>query len=115
MRSISIFYFAFLLAATLLTACVVTDKYAAGYAAVAMTNDTALVLVNAGTITKDDGRAVLEKTRAARLAIDAASVAKDGTALDKALAVLKEAQAQLCKGHETDPNCVLLAQQGTTP
>lgn len=113
--AIVVAYFAFLL----LAGCALTQSFsgqvAAGYAAVAATNDTATVLVNAGTITKADGAAVLEKTRTARLAIDAANAAKDGTALEKALAVLNQAQIELCKGHEADPNCVLLAQQGARP
>lgn len=114
MRRLAALYFAFLL----LAACALTQSFsgqvAAGYAAVAATNDTATVLVNAGTISKDDGKAVLEKTRAARLAIDAADAAKDGTALEKALAILKQAQIELCKGQESNPNCQLLL-QGATP
>lgn len=99
----------------LLTACALNQSFsgrvAAGYAAVAATNDTALVLVNAGTISKPDGRAVLDKTRAVRQAIDVANAAGDGSALDQALALLREAQAELCRGNETNPNCVLLTQQ----
>jgi hypothetical protein len=49
-----------------------------------------------------------------RLAIDAAVAAGDGTAIDKALAILREAQAELCRGKETEPNCALLL-QGATP
>jgi hypothetical protein len=99
----------------LLTACALNQSFsgrvAAGYAAVAATNDTALVLVNAGTISKPDGATVLQKTRAVRQAIDVASAAGDGSALEQALALLREAQAELCKGNETNPNCVLLTQQ----
>lgn len=104
---------------SLLAACALTQSFsgrvAAGYAALASTNDTALVLVNAGTISKEDGRAVLEKTRAARQAIDLASAASDGTALNQALALLRAAQQELCKGKEAEPNCALLLQQGATP
>lgn len=92
-----------------------SGRVAAGYAAVAATNDTALVLVNAETISKPDGRRVLDKTRAVRQAIDVASAAGDGSALEQALALLREAQAELCEGHETDPNCVLLTQQRAVP
>jgi hypothetical protein len=99
----------------ILTACALTQSFsgrvAAGYAAVAATNDTALVMVNAGTISKPDGRQVLEKTRAVRQAIDIANASGDGSALEQALALLREAQAELCKGQETNPNCVLLTQQ----
>lgn len=101
----------------ILTACALNQSFsgrvAAAYAAVAATNDTALVLVNAGTISKPDGRQVLDKTRAVRQAIDVASAAGDGTALEQALALLREAQAELCKGNETNPNCILLTQQRT--
>jgi hypothetical protein len=99
----------------LLAACALNQSFsgrvAGAYAAVAATNDTALVLVNAGTISKPDGRQVLEKTRAVRQAIDIASAAGDGSALEQALALLREAQAELCKGNETNPNCILLTQQ----
>ena len=115
MRLTSASYFVFLLVFTSLTGCVLAQsKEISGYAAVAATNDTALVLVNSGTISKEDGRAVLEKTRTVRLALDAAIAAGDGTAIDRALAVLKQAQAELCKGRETEPNCALLL-QGATP
>lgn len=106
------------LIALLIVGCAITQSFSgqviAGYATAASTNDATLVLVNAGTISKEDGRKVLDKTRAARLAIDAAAAAKDGTALDKALAVLREAQAELCKDKEANPNCALLL-QGATP
>lgn len=104
-------YLAFLM----LVGCALTQsKELSAYAAVAGTNDTTLVLVNAGQISKEAGRAVLEKTRAVRIAIDAAIAAGDGTAIDKALALLREAQAELCKGRESEPNCQLLL-QGATP
>lgn len=110
--AVTVAYLVFLL----LAGCALNQsKEITAYGAVAATNDTALVLVNAGTISKEDGRAVLEKTRAVRLAIDAAIAAGDGTAIDKALALLREAQAELCKGQESNPNCALLLQQGATP
>ena len=111
MRRLILVYLAFLL----LAGCVLAQsKEIAAYSSIAATNDTALVLVNAGTISKEDGRAMLEKTRAVRLAVDAAVALGDGTAIDKALAVLKQAQAELCKGREAEPNCALLL-QGATP
>lgn len=101
----------------LIAACALTQSFsgrvAAGYASVAATNDTALVLVNSGTITKEDGRKVLEKTRAVRQAIDVASAAKDQDALQVALELLKEAQKELCKGQESNPNCALLLQEAS--
>jgi F420-0:gamma-glutamyl ligase len=103
----------------LLTACALNQSFsgrvAAAYAAVAATNDTAVVLVNAGTISKPEGRQVLDKMRAVRQAIDVASAAGDGAALEQALALLREAQAELCKGNETNPNCILLTQQRSAP
>jgi hypothetical protein len=118
MRSASVLYFAFILLMHLLAGCALNQSFsgrvAAGYAAVATTNDTALVLVNAGTISKEDGRAVLEKTRAVRQAIDVANSTQSSDALTNALALLKAAQAELCKGQESNPNCALL-QQGATP
>ncbi len=111
MRRLAAVYLAFIM----LYGCALTQsKEIAAYSAVAATNDTALVLVNAGTISKEDGRNVYEKTRAVRLAIDAAIAAGDGTAIDAALAILREAQAELCKGQESNPNCALLL-QGATP
>jgi hypothetical protein len=88
-----------------------SGRVAGAYASLAATNDTALVMVNAGTISKPDGAKVLEKTRAVRQAVDVASAAGDGSALEQALALLREAQAELCKGNEANPNCVLLTQQ----
>lgn len=88
-----------------------TGRVAAGYAALAATNDTALVLVNAGTISKPDGAEVLQKTRAIRQTIDVANAAGDVGALKQALALLREAQTELCKGNETNPNCILLTQR----
>ena len=88
-----------------------SGRVAASYASVAATNDTALVLVNAGTISKADGGGVLDKTRAVRQAIDVANAAGDGSALEQALALLREVQAELCRGQETNPNCVLLTQR----
>lgn len=87
----------------------------AGYAALAATNDTALVLVNAGTLAKEDGRAVLKKTREAREALDVANAVGSLSSLADALETLREAQETLCKGRETNPNCALLLSQGATP
>lgn len=101
--------------AVVISGCALSQSFsgrvAAGYAAVAATNDTALVMVNAGAISKPDGAKVLQKTRAVRQAIDVANAAGDGSALEQALALLQEAQAELCKGNETNPNCILLTQQ----
>jgi hypothetical protein len=91
-----------------------SGRVAAGYAGLAATNDTAFVLVNAGTISKEDGRAVLEKTRKARETLDIANSVGDLSSLEDALKLLREAQAELCKGNETNPNCALLT-QGATP
>lgn len=110
--------FLILLVAVLLAGCALTQsfsgKVAAGYAALASTNDAALVMVNAGEVSKDDGRKILEKTRAVRQAIDAANSAGSQDALTTALALLKSAQAELCKDKESNPNCQLLL-QGATP
>lgn len=88
-----------------------SGRVAAGYATVAATNDTAFVLVNAGAVSKPDGAKVLQKTRAVRQTIDIANAVGDRGALEQALALLREAQAELCKGNEANPNCVLLTQQ----
>ena len=112
--TLAYFLFALLLAVAFSGCALTQSKEIAAYAAVAATNDTTTVLVNAGEVSKEDGRAVLEKTRAVRLAIDAAIAAGDGTAIDRALALLREAQRQLCQGKESEPNCALLL-QGATP
>lgn len=116
LAAVTAFYYCFLLfGLVLLAGCALTQsKEIAAYSAVAATNDTALVLVNAGEISKESGRALLEKTRLVRQAIDVAIAAGDGTAIDKALAILREAQTELCKGQESNPNCALLL-QGATP
>jgi hypothetical protein len=91
-----------------------TGRVGAGYAALAATNDTAFVLVNAGIVSKEDGRAVLQKTREARQTLDIANSVRDLSSLEAALQLLREAQAELCEGHETNPNCILLTQQRAT-
>lgn len=102
----------------ILSGCALNQSFSgrvtAGYAALAATNDTALVLVNAGTISKEDGRAVLQKTREARETLDIANSIGDLGSLEQALALVREAQAKLCEGRETNPNCALLT-QGATP
>jgi hypothetical protein len=99
----------------LLAGCTLNNSFAgrvtAGYAGLAATNDTALVLVNAGVISKPDGASVLKKTRQARETLDIAYSVRDLSTLEAALELLREAQADLCKGHETNPNCILLTQQ----
>lgn len=99
----------------LLAGCALNNSFAgrvtAGYAALAATNDTALVMVNAGTISKSDGAAVLKRTREARQTLDIANSVRDLSSLEAALELLRQAQVDLCKGHETSPNCILLTQQ----
>lgn len=87
------------------------ERIAAGYAAVAITNDTATTLVIGGTISKEDGRAVLQQTRTAREALDVAGTLSGQLGEDKltsALGILRAAQDALCARNETDPNCVAL-------
>lgn len=116
MRSVPIAYFAFLLVVALLAGCGITpqsydERVAAGYAAVAITNDTATTLVIGDTISKEDGRAVLEQTRTAREALDVAGTLSGQLGEDKllsALNILRAAQDLLCREHATDPNCVAL-------
>lgn len=107
------------LAAIVLTGCALNQSFsgrvAAGYAGLAATNNTAFVLVNAGTISKEDGREVLETTRQARETLDIANSIGDLGSLEQALALLREAQAKLCEGRETNPNCALMLTQGATP
>lgn len=87
-----------------------TERVAAAYTGLAITNDTATILVNAGTITKDRGAKVLEKTREVRELVD---VASNGVELNGALSLLKAAQAYLCADLKDNPNCVFLAQRAT--
>lgn len=104
------------LLALLLVGCALTpqsydERVAAGYAAVAITNDTATTLVLGGTISKEDGRTALSQTRAAREALDVASTLSGQLGEDKlssALGILRAAQDALCAKNETDPNCVAL-------
>jgi hypothetical protein len=88
-----------------------TGRVAQGYSALTVTNDTAAVLVNAGTITKEDGRKVLEQTTGAREALDMALAVRGQVGedwLQTALGLLQEAQDALCKDRPTDPNCAYL-------
>lgn len=107
------------LAAIVLTGCALNQSFsgrvAAGYAALAATNDTAFVLFNAGTISKEDSRAVLEKTRDARETLDIANSIGSLSSLADAMEKLREAQAKLCEGRESNPNCALLLTQGAKP
>jgi hypothetical protein len=88
-----------------------SERIAAAYTGVAITNDTATILVNAGTISKEDGRSVLKQTTTARAAVDAASLMEDEGRLTDALALLRAAQDYLCQGRETEPNCALMLQR----
>lgn len=114
-RKTQVYRFIPALLMALLAGCALTNSFsgrvAAGYATVAATNDAALVLVNAGVVSKPDGAKTLQKTRAVRQAIDIANSVGDRGALEQALALLQEAQAELCKGNEDNPNCILLTQQ----
>lgn len=116
MRKLAFFYFVYLLVVAGLTGCALTpqsydERVAAGYAAVAVTNDTTTTLVIGETISKADGRAVLEQTRTAREALDVASTMSGQLGDDKltsALGILRAAQDALCAKNETDPNCIAL-------
>ncbi len=99
----------------LLTACAslssFTGRVAQGYSALTVTNDTATVLVNAGTITKEDGRKVLDQTTEAREALDMALAVRGNVGedwLQTALGLLQAAQDAMCKDRPTDPNCAYL-------
>lgn len=88
-----------------------TERVAAAYTGITITNDTATILVNAGTIAKADGAKVLEQTRTARESVDIASsiggqVGEDR--LTNALTILRAAQDYLCKDRPTEPNCQFL-------
>jgi hypothetical protein len=85
------------------------ESVAAVRTALTLTNDTATVLVNGGHISKEKGREVLERTVQVRQATDVAGGLDD---LKDATAILKEAQAYLCKDLPQNPNCALLLQQG---
>lgn len=109
--AVTLLYVAFIAGCAELQPKSFDERIAAGYAAVAITNDTATTLVIGGTISKDDGRAVLEQTRTAREAIDVASTLSGQLGDDKltsALGILRAAQDALCARNETDPNCVAL-------
>lgn len=85
------------------------DHVAAIRTVLTLTNDTATILVNGGHISKEKGRAVLERTVEARVATDAADGIED---LNNATAILKEVQDYLCRELPENPNCTLLLQQG---
>lgn len=116
MRSVPILYLAFLLIVHLLTGCAslpnsYSGRVAAGYTGLAITNDTAAVLVIGGTISKEDGRAVLAQTRTAREVLDVAATLTGQAGEDKlqqAFALLRAAQDALCAQNATDPNCIAM-------
>lgn len=88
-----------------------SGRVAQGYSALTLTNDTATVLVNGGTISKKDGRKVLEQTTQAREALDMALAVRGQVGedwLQTALGLLQEAQDSMCKARPTDPNCAYL-------
>lgn len=88
------------------------ERIAAAYTGLSITNDTAAILVNAGTVSKEDGRAVLAKTREARKTVDiASSLSGSEDDLTKALNLLREAQDMLCAERPTEPNCAYLMQR----
>lgn len=82
------------------------ERIASAYAAVAITNDATTTLVLGETISKPDGRAVLEQTRRARGLLDQGD-------LQSALGILKAAQDLLCNERPTDPNCIALRARST--
>lgn len=91
-----------------------SERVAAAYTGVSITNDTATILINAGTISKEDGRQVLEQTTAARQTIDVASTLSGQLGEDNlisALAILRAAQDQLCADRPAEPNCALMLQR----
>jgi hypothetical protein len=85
-----------------------SERVAAAYTGIAMTNDTAAILVNAGTVSKERGREVLERTREAREVVDIAAALKSEDRLGTALDLLQAAKEYLCKDKQTEPNCVYL-------
>lgn len=90
-----------------------TERVAAAYTGIALTNDTAAILVNAGTVSKEQGRAVLERTREAREAVDIAASLNSTDRLGTALELLQAAKEYLCKDKPNEPNCAYLMQQVT--
>lgn len=110
--AVSVAYVAFLL----LAGCALQpqsydERVAAGYAAVAITNDTTTTLVIGETVSKEIGREVLKQTRTAREGLDVASTLSGKLGEDKvisALNILDAAQDLLCKDHESDPNCIAM-------
>lgn len=91
-----------------------TERVAAVYTGLGITNDTAAILVNAGTVSREEGGQALEQTRLVREATDAASMlsGREGEdALAKALGLLKTARDTLCASRPDEPNCVYLTQR----
>lgn len=91
-----------------------SERIASAYAGVAITNDTATILLNADTISKAEASQVLKQTREAMGVIDAArdlgpSVGEDRLALS--LVILKSAQDFMCKNRPENPNCQFLTQR----
>lgn len=84
------------------------ERIAAAYTGISITNDTAAILVNAGTVSKEDGRKVLAKTKQARKVADTASTEVEIT---DALDLLRAAQDLLCADRPTEPNCAYLMQR----
>lgn len=105
----------------LLTACAnvpapksYTERLAAAYSGIAITDDTIAILANAGTISKEQGREALRQSKQAREAIDVAASFKGPLGEDKlqaALDLLRAAQDYLCKDKPTEPNCSYLLQR----
>lgn len=88
-----------------------TSQVAEAYAGVAMTNDTVLVLYNAGTIDKARASSVALQVRSVREAIDLANGLGPDFGKDKlgsALALLELAKQELCRDQKENPNCTLL-------
>jgi hypothetical protein len=90
-----------------------TQRAAAAYTALSLTNDTAFILTNGGTISREHAAATLEKTRAARRAVDAVRTFDD---LDAAFQLIYAAQDLLCEKTPQDANCMYLkSTRSTTP
>jgi hypothetical protein len=108
-----------IVATLLLVACVTapksyTERIAAAYSGIAITDDTIAILANAGTISKEQGREAVKQVKQAREAVDVATTFKGPLGEDKlqaALDLLRAAQDYLCKDKPTEPNCVYLRSQ----
>lgn len=90
-----------------------SERVAAAYTGIALTNDTATILVNAGAVSKAHGRDVLERTREARELTDIASSLHSEDRLGTALELLQAAKEYLCRDRENEPNCQYLLAQET--